>query len=239
MLELSKLSISFGGVRVINNLTMHIAQGERLVVLGPNGAGKTTLLRLIAGDIMPDQGNIHLDGQDITRLSQDARARAGLGRGFQKNNLFADFSLRENLILAAITRTGKTGAGRDPLYNQGLNRKAEAIAAQTGLDNIDLSVAKADYGTCRRLDLALALIGISRLILLDEPSSGIGPGGAAQIHSLIAGLSRDLTLLVIEHDLDLAFAIADRVAVMNQGQIIFTGSPDAARPVLKTLYDNA
>ncbi|MBA4492368.1 ABC transporter ATP-binding protein [Paracoccus sp. S1E-3] len=221
MLELSGLSLGFGGISVIRDLSLRVAPGERLVILGPNGAGKTSLLRLIAGELRPQQGNIWLHRRDITRDTVPSRARAGIGRGFQQTSLFTGMTLRENLSLAC---DGDAAA-------------MEQLAARAGLTDLDRPVAKVDYGTARRLDLALALAGNPRLLLLDEPASGIGPGGAVDLHALIAALPRDLTLVVIEHDLDLAFAIADRIAIMDRGRIVFDGAPEAARPALKATYD--
>ena len=237
MLELSGLWLGFGGVNVIRDLSLRVSKGERLVILGPNGAGKTSLLRLIAGEVRPDEGRIWLEARDITRDPSSTRARLGIGRGFQQASLFSSFTLRENLILAAAAHAGRTGPGRDPLRDPALQEVAQCIARQAGLQGLDRPVSAVDYGTARRLDLALALAGAPRLLLLDEPASGIGPGGAAGIHALIAALPRDLTLIVIEHDLDLAFAIADRIAILDHGRIVFDGPPEAARPALKAIYD--
>lgn len=161
MLELAGLCLGFGGVNVIRDLSLRIQQGERLAILGPNGAGKTSLVRLIAGEQRPDAGQIRLGRRDITRDSVPARARAGIGRGFQQTSLFSGMTLRENLSLAA--RADRHEIAR--------------LARLTGLGDLDRPVAAVDYGTARRLDLALALAGNPRLLLLDEPASGIGPGG--------------------------------------------------------------
>ena len=237
MLELSGLWLGFGGVNVIRDLSLRVSKGERLVILGPNGAGKTSLLRLIAGEVRPDEGRIWLEARDITRDPSSTRARLGIGRGFQQASLFSSFTLRENLILAAAAHAGRTSWGGDPLRDPDLRDAAQRIAQHAGLQGLDRPVSAVDYGTARRLDLALALAGAPRLLLLDEPASGIGPGGAAGIHALIAALPRDLTLIVIEHDLDLAFAIADRIAILDHGRIVFDGPPEAARPALKAIYD--
>ena len=237
MLGLEGLSKNFGGVQVIRDLSLRVRAGERLVILGPNGAGKTTLLRLIAGEVLPDAGRILLNGRDIARLPPDARARSGLGRGFQTAALFEGFTAAENLILAEAMRQGRTGPGRDPLKDPGLQGRARDLAAQVGLTDPALPVSALDHGARRRLDLALALSGGARLLLLDEPASGFGPGGAGEIHALIAALPRDLTLIVIEHDLDLAFAVADRIVILDAGRIAFDGAPGDARPALKAIYD--
>lgn len=237
MLAIEGLSKAFGGVEVIRDLSLRLGTGERLVVLGPNGAGKTTLMRLIAGETAPDRGRILIDGVDITRLPADARARAGLGRSFQRPALFESLTLAENLILAAAAKAGRAGIGRDPLRDTALRAEAERCAALAGLVDLSRPVAAADHGTRRRLDLALALAGPPRLLLLDEPASGIGPGGAQELHALIAELPRGLAMMVIEHDLDLAFAIADRIAILDRGRIVFDGRPEQARAALSAIYD--
>ncbi|MFV0408998.1 MAG: ABC transporter ATP-binding protein [Paracoccus sp. (in: a-proteobacteria)] len=237
MLRLEGIAKSFGGVEVISGLSLEVPAGERLVILGPNGAGKTTLMRLIAGEIRPDAGHILLDGRDTTRLPPEARARAGLGRGFQQVSLFDAFTVEENLIAAAAAAAGRIGPGRDPLRDPGLREAAHLAARRAGLDGLSRQAGMVDHGNRRRLDLAMALSGAPRLLLLDEPASGFGPGGAAEIHTLIAGLPHDLTLIVIEHDLDLAFAIAGRIVVLDRGRIIFDGAPADARPVLRAIYD--
>ncbi|MFD1794856.1 ATP-binding cassette domain-containing protein [Paracoccus aurantiacus] len=237
MLSVERLGKSFGSVEVIRNVTLTVNAGERLVILGPNGAGKTTLMRLIAGEIAPDTGHIRLDGQDVTALPPDARARAGLGRGFQTASLFESFSIAENLILAIAARMNGARFGRDPLKSHDLRHRARAAARQVGIADPDAPVASIDHGTRRRLDLALAMSGGAKLLLLDEPASGFGPGGAREIHDLIAGLPKHLTLLVIEHDLDLAFAIADRIVILDAGGIAHEGPPSTARPVLRAIYD--
>lgn len=225
MLSVEGLTKSFGEVPVIRDLSLRVAAGERLVILGPNGAGKTTLLRLIAGEIAPDAGRITLDGRDITRLPTHARARAGIGRSFQTTALFENFTIAENLSLAATARRGHA-------------RKASRtgwLADHFGLHPVARPVSALDHGTRRALDLAMALAGDPRLILLDEPASGLGPGGL--MRDMIARLPRDLTMILIEHDLDLAFALADRVVILDGGRIVFDGAPEAARPVLKAIYD--
>lgn len=236
MLSVEGLHKSFGGVDVIRNLTLSIMRGERLVILGPNGAGKTTLFRLIAGETVPDTGTILLNGADITQAPPHVRARAGLGRSFQQAALFERFTLQENLILAAAAGWRRS-RGSDPLRDLGLRRTAHDIAERVGLVDLERPVSKVDHGTRRRLDIGLALAGKPKLLLLDEPASGFGPGGERQIHDLIANLTQELTIIVIEHDLDLAFSVADRIVILDAGQIAFDGKPKDARPALKAIYD--
>ena len=225
MLIVEGLTKSFGAVPVIRDLSLRVEAGERLVILGPNGAGKTTLLRLIAGEIAPDAGRITLDGRDITRLPAHARAQSGIGRSFQTTALFENFTIAENLMAAAMARRSHASP----------KSRAGWLADHFGLWPITRPVAALDHGTRRALDLAMALAGDPRLVLMDEPSSGLGPGGL--LHNPIGKLPRDLTMILIEHDLDLAFALADRVLILNAGRVAFDGAPDAARPVLKAIYD--
>ena len=237
MLAIAGLTRRFGTVTVIPDLTLRVAPGQRLVILGPNGAGKTTLLRLIAGEIPADAGRITMAGRDITPLSADARARAGLGRSFQTTALFESFTIAQNLTMAARARQSRAGPGRDPLRDPRLAAEAAALADMFDLHPVSRPIAALDHGTRRKLDLAMALAGGPRLVLLDEPASGFGPGGAAHIHDLIAALPRNLTLIVIEHDLELAFALADRIVILDAGRIVFDGAPAGARPVLRAIYD--
>lgn len=225
MLIVEGLTKSFGAVPVISDLSLRVETGERLVILGPNGAGKTTLLRLIAGEIAPDAGRITLDGRDITRLPAHARAQSGIGRSFQTTALFENFTIAENLMAAAMARRSHASP----------KSRAGWPADHFSLWPITRPVAALDHGTRRALDLAMALAGDPRLVLMDEPSSGLGPGGL--LHNPIGKLPRDLTMILIEHDLDLAFALADRVLILNAGRVAFDGAPDAARPVLKAIYD--
>ncbi|WBU60298.1 ABC transporter ATP-binding protein [Paracoccus albus] len=234
MLSVKGLHKSFGGVEVIRDLTLSVMRGERLVILGPNGAGKTTLFRLIAGEITPEAGKIVLKDNDITHDPPHVRARAGLGRSFQQATLFERFTLEENLIIAGLEQRS---IGGDPLRDPALRRAARDIAEQVGLVDLERPARDIDHGNRRRLDLGLALAGRPDVLLLDEPASGFGPGGARQIHDLIANLPRDLTIIVIEHDLDLAFSVAERIVVLDAGRIAFDGGPSGARPALKAIYD--
>lgn len=241
MLVIEGLRKNFGAVPIIRDLSLRVERGERVVILGPNGAGKTTLLRLIAGEIAPDQGRITCTGRDITRLPVHARARMGLGRSFQTPALFEGFTIAANLAMAAGRprnhRNDRPRPSDGPRPNDHAlpPRDPGWLADHFGLHPLDRPVAGLDHGTRRELDLAMALAGGPRLILLDEPASGLGAAGG--LYDQIAGLPRDLTMIVIEHDLDLAFALADRVVILKAGQIAFDGAPAAARPVLDAIYD--
>jgi branched-chain amino acid transport system ATP-binding protein len=225
MLETEKLSKSFGSLTAANNVSLRLEKGERRVVLGPNGAGKTTLFNLLAGELRPTSGRILLDGVDVTPLSVDARARLGLARSYQKNNLFNELTVRENLALAVATSIGVSAwLLTDTLADRGIANAVAEVAALTSLrDLLPIRVDRISYGARRQLEVALALATRPRILLMDEPTSGIGPAMIAAFHGLLKSLPRDLTILIIEHDMDLAFGVADRITVMNHGEVVFEG----------------
>jgi len=225
MLETEGLSKSFGSLVAVNHVSLRLEKGERRVVLGPNGAGKTTLFNLLAGELRPTAGHIRIGGLDVSAQPVDARARLGLARSYQKNNLFNELTVRENLALAVATSTGASAwLLTDTLADRGIADAIAEIAALTGLsDLLSMRVERISYGARRQLEFALALATRPRILLMDEPTSGIGPEMMAAFHGLLQSLPRDLTILIIEHDMDLAFSIADRITVMNYGEVVFEG----------------
>ena len=230
-LEVRQLSKSFGGVQVTQNVSFSVAVGERRILLGPNGAGKTTLFNLLVGAIKPCSGDIVLDGISITKLSMSQRARAGMARSYQKNNIFPDLSVHENLLLAAATGLGKTTSlMRDSFADKRVRRTAQEVAERILVtDVLTLAARHTSYGVRRQLEIGIALAANPRILLLDEPTSGIGPHMVERFYRIFAQLPSDISIIVIEHDLDLAFRIADSVTVLNFGQVIFDGSPQEAR----------
>jgi len=240
MLEVRNLDKSFGALHVTRGVSMRLEKGERRVVLGPNGAGKTTLFNLLAGTLKPDSGEILIDRTPVTGLSVERRARLGLSRSYQKNNLFESLSVRENLMLAAMVALGRAhgllpARAADPEVAE----TVAEIAARVGLTELlDIPVRSASYGDRRRLEVGLALATRPKIVLLDEPTSGVGPGMIERFPKLLKSLPRDLTVLIIEHDLDLGFDIADRITVLNHGEVVFEGTPDETRasPVVKEIY---
>ncbi|MGF1627433.1 MAG: ABC transporter ATP-binding protein [Alphaproteobacteria bacterium] len=231
MLEARALQKSFGALTVASAVSLQVAAGERRVVLGPNGAGKTTLFNLLVGELKPDSGSVLMGDRDVTALSVDARARLGLARSYQRNTLFAGLSVRENLCLAAATAQGRAGAlFADTLTDRNVAATVSEVAALVGLAAlIDAPVEAVPYGARRQLELGLALATRPKVLLMDEPTSGIGPGGIAAFHTILRALPAELTVLIVEHDMDLAFDVADRVTVLNHGEVVFDGSPQAAR----------
>ncbi len=240
MLEVTELCKSFGGLRVSRNIAMKLEKGERRVVLGPNGAGKTTLFNLLAGTLQPTSGEIRLDGERITDLNVEQRARLGLSRSYQKNNLFEGLTVRENLALAAATARGGTSSFFSRIHeSREVRETIEEVAEMVALaDKLDLGVAHASYGNRRQLEVGLALATKPKLLLMDEPTSGVGPGMIDAFHRLIASLPRELTIVIIEHDLDLGFDVADRITVLNYGEVVFEGTPDETKgsDVVKEIY---
>ena len=231
MLEVRDLCKSFGGHRVTRNVSFHLERGARQVILGPNGAGKTTLFNLLAGTLRPTSGDIVLDGRSIASLSVDDRAKAGISRSYQKNNLFEGLSVRDNLSLAAAAGLGLTGSLlRDSFRNREVCAIVEDVSAQVSLASVlDLPVNEISYGNRRQLEVGLALATRPKLLLMDEPTSGIGPDMIEAFTALLKGLPKSLTVLVIEHDMKLAFDVADRMTVLNYGEVVFDGRPEDAR----------
>ena len=231
MLEVRNLTKSFGALKVTNAVSLAVQPGERRVVLGPNGAGKTTLFNLLVGELKADSGAILIGGRDVTALSVDARARLGLARSYQRNNLFSGLSVRDNLCLAAATAQGRAAAlFRDTLDDPAVSETVQAVAAQVDLTELlSHMVDSIPYGARRKLELGLALATRPQVLLMDEPTSGIGPGGVEAFHTMLLGLPAELTVLIVEHDMDLAFTVADRITVLNYGEVVFDGPPEAAR----------
>ena len=231
MLRATNLCKTFGALQATHDVTLRLAPGARHALIGPNGAGKTTLFNLLAGEILPDTGTIELNGQDVTKASPNRRARAGLARSFQRNNLFDSESVLQNLLLADIASRG-TGwhFWRRLATDRAANARAEVIAEQTGLtDYLKTTVSSLSYGARRQLEVGLALIGQPKILLLDEPAAGMSAGETDRMLGLISSLPRDLTILIVEHDMDLVFAHADCITVLNYGQVLFQGTPAEVR----------
>ena len=231
MLEVAGLCKSFGSLVVIDNVSLRLDKGERRVLLGPNGAGKTTLFNLLAGELVPDSGDIRMDGKPVTHMAVEQRARMGLSRSYQKNNLFNGLTVRENLSLATVAAMGLAGTlSRDVHRDPQIKHVVTDIAARVGLqDVLDLHVAECAYGYRRQLEVGIALAARPKVLLMDEPTSGVGPGMIRAFRRLLNTLPRDLTILIIEHDMDLAFDVADQITVLDYGKVVFEGTPEATR----------
>ena len=231
---------SFGGIAATRDLTLVLAQGARHALIGPNGAGKTTLVNLLTGMLAPSAGTITLDGADITALPTHRRARRGLVRTFQVNQLFSGFTPLETLALACAQRAGVGARMWRALGRRtAIVDEAAALLAQFHLrDEMDRPVSELAYGKRRLLEIAIAVAARPRVLLLDEPVAGVPAGESAEILDTLAALPADVSVLLIEHDMDLVFRFATRISVMVDGTLLAEGSADAiARdPRVKAVY---
>jgi branched-chain amino acid transport system ATP-binding protein len=217
----------FGSLVVASDINLAIPQGVRYALIGPNGAGKTTLINLITGMLRPDAGRIYLGDADITALSPDARVHQGLVRTFQINQLFPHLNALEAVTLAVCERQGVAGQWWKPLpaYADAVDEAHAILKSLTlGTDCYRLTRELA-YGQQRLLEIALALATQPKVLLLDEPAAGVPHGESAELFSAIAGLSKDITILFIEHDMDIVFRFASRIIVMVGGRILVEGTP--------------
>ena len=223
MIEVRDLRRAFGGVVALDGVSLTLAEGERRAVIGPNGAGKTTLINALAGETAPTGGTIRLAGRDITRLRSWQRARLGLAHVYQRTELFAPLSARDNVALAVAARRGPYRVFRAPPRSE--RSEADAVLERVGLGGREGVAARAlSHGERRQLELAVALAQRPRVVLLDEPTAGMSPLETARITELIAGLDRALTILIVEHDMDVVFRLADRVTVLHEGRVIADGT---------------
>ena len=225
------LTKTFGGVTACENVTLDIAPGELHAVIGPNGAGKTTLIGQLAGEIAPNAGRIRFDGRDITTAPVHARSALGLARSFQVTSLFTDFTALDNVALAVQAHAGHSFRfWRDARQDPALRDPARAALADVGLaSRADVIVSRLSHGEHRQLELAMALATMPRLLLLDEPMAGLGPEESTRVVELLRGLKCKLAILLIEHDMEAVFALADRITVLVYGRVIASGAPAAIR----------
>jgi branched-chain amino acid transport system ATP-binding protein len=230
-LAVDRLAHQFGGLRALDDVSLQIAAGERLVILGPNGAGKTTLFNLVTGLLRPTAGRIRLFEQDVTALAPYRRARLGLGRTFQTTTLFPRLTVLDNVLLAVQGADGARFTLHRPLESfPRIYAQAETLLATWGLaDRRDVLAQRLSYGEQRQVELLLALAGAPRVLLLDEPTAGLSPAETASVAAMVRRFPRDLTLLLIEHDMDVALDLADRVVVLHQGRVLAEGDRDQIR----------
>jgi branched-chain amino acid transport system ATP-binding protein len=221
----------YGGLLVTNDVSLDLHAGEVHAVIGPNGAGKSTLVHLVSGLVRPDAGQIELQGREITRLPPHQRAALGLGRCFQITSIFGASTVRDNLRLALQCHRGSSFRffrRRDA--EPGLDAAAAALAERVGLErDLEVVAGALAHGAQRRLDLALALAGEPKILLLDEPMAGLGPDESQQLVQLIDRLRRHAAILLVEHDMDAVFRLADRVTVLVEGKVFAQGTPQEVR----------
>lgn len=225
--EVEALSKAFEGLHAVQGVSLRVEEGERRILIGPNGAGKTTLFNCIAGSLRATSGRVSVFGRDVTQLAEHRRAALGMARTFQISNVFTELTLLDNVVLAILGTDRRKWTLFRPAASYGAVRdRAHRALAEVGLeDRAGLRVQHVSYGERRQLELAIALGADRRLILLDEPCAGLSPGERQDISRIIAGLPRSVTVLMIEHDMDVALGLADRVSVLHRGAIIVEGTP--------------
>ena len=231
VLRLDHLRKSFGGLKVTNDVSLDVERGEIHAVIGPNGAGKTTLINQISGTLAPDGGRILFEGRDVTRLSLQRRVRAGLARSFQITCVLPGFSALENVALAVQARSGSSFR----FFRSARTERALSGAAMAALEQIGLAARAAtqagalSHGEKRQLELAIAIATEPHLLLLDEPLAGAGPEETERLIGLLRALKSRYAILLVEHDMQAVFALADRISVLVYGRVIATGSVEEIR----------
>lgn len=230
----------FGGLIAVDHVSLAVEPGEIHALIGPNGAGKTTLVNLISGLLPPDAGRLMLDGVDLTELPTHRRVRHGLSRCFQVTRVFESDSVLDNLLLAAQARAGSSfRCLRRRAAESALRDRALALARKVGLDGVlDRVAGTLPHGAQRQLDVALALAAQPKLLLLDEPLAGMGPEDSAQMVTLIQRLRAETAILLIEHDMDAVFQLADRISVLDYGRLLASGDVAYIRdhPEVQAVY---
>jgi branched-chain amino acid transport system ATP-binding protein len=229
----------FGGLRALGGVDLDVAQGERLAILGPNGAGKTTMFNVLAGDIRPTEGSVEIRGVDCTLLPPRSRPQLGVARTYQKTRLFPGLTVEDNLYLALVGERGRHFSLRrsstDQEWREVGHRAAEAVWLTDQLDEL---VSDLSHGQQRQLEVGMAVVTDPAVMMLDEPASGLSRGERERLTELLNGLSSEVTLLLIEHDMDVALEVADRVVVMADGEMVAGGTPDEIRhnPLVHEIY---
>jgi branched-chain amino acid transport system ATP-binding protein len=240
LLQVNGLVRRFGGLVATDNLQLDILTGELHALIGPNGAGKTTAIAQFAGELRQNAGTIHFDGEEISHLSTPARVRRGLARSFQITQVLPDDTAEDNVALAVQIRSGHSFRfWRDARGDAQLREPARRYLDEAGLAaRANIRAGDLAHGEQRQLELAMALAAEPRLLLLDEPMAGMGPAESRQMIDVLLRLKRRITLLLVEHDMDAVFALADRISVLVYGRCIATGSPDdiRANPDVRTAY---
>ncbi|MBI4560855.1 MAG: ABC transporter ATP-binding protein [Candidatus Rokubacteria bacterium] len=239
-LSLSNLSTAFGGLRAVDGVSLDVKPGERRAIIGPNGAGKTTLFNLISGELRPTEGRITLFGRDITQLSPHRRAALGLARTYQITNLFPQLTVLENCLLAVQALMPiKLYLHRALSRYPALFERARSVLQAVGLaDKAKETVRSLSHGEQRQLEIALALAGTPTLLLLDEPTAGLSPAESNMMTALLKKLDPAITILIIEHDMDVAFELTNRITVLHFGKVVADGLGEEvkANPLVQEIY---
>jgi len=227
LLRVENLAKRFDGIVATDHLGLTVESGELHAVIGPNGAGKTTLISQLGGQLAPDSGRIYFAGSDITAMPMYRRGLLGLARSFQITSLFLDLSVLDNVTLAVQAHAGHSFRfWHDVRAEKALREPARAALARVGLsDRADRITSALSHGEHRLIELAMALAGRPRMLLLDEPMAGLGPEESARMVEMLRALKKELTILLVEHDMEAVFALADRITVLVYGRVIATGAP--------------
>jgi branched-chain amino acid transport system ATP-binding protein len=229
-LEVRELSVSFGGVHAVSHVSFELRRGGILGIIGPNGAGKTTLFNVIAGDITPTSGSVAIKGVDCTRLPSRQRPRLGVARTYQKARTFEGLSVADNIYLALAGHRRRHRVVWRTAADRSLRAEAERVAESVWLgDHIETDAGELAHGQKRQLELGMAIATEPDVLMLDEPASGLSRGEREHLVELLEALPEKVTVLLIEHDMEVAFRIADRVVVMADGEMVTAGSPEAVR----------
>jgi branched-chain amino acid transport system ATP-binding protein len=240
ILRLRGVGRRFGGVHAVREVDLEVFPGERRAILGPNGAGKTTLFNVISGEFPPTAGRVDLFGQDVTNLPVRRRAKLGLTRTFQTSRLFLGLSVENNLYLAVLgVQRGHLRPVRLPGRDGAIRAQAQELAERVGLKKqLSTLVGSLSHGEQRQLEVAMARAGAPKLMMLDEPAAGLSRGERVALTQLLLALEPEVTLLLIEHDMDVALTVAERVTMMHDGRVIVEGTPAEIRanPLVHDLY---
>ena len=231
LLDVRNLSKSFGALKATDNVSLTLMPGEIHALIGPNGAGKSTLIKQIAGGLRSDAGTVHFAGQDVTPLSIVQRARAGLGRTFQISSLAMDYSVMQNVMLGALGQDGAVMRFFRPvMHRSDLRDRAMNALQRVGLEGLAAKrTADLSHGQRRQLEVAVALTLSPKVFLMDEPMAGLGTRGSQRMTGFLDGLRAEAPILLVEHDMDAVFALADRISVLVYGRIIATGTAEDIR----------
>ena len=240
LLQTRGISKSFGALKASSDVSLDLRPGEIHALIGPNGAGKSTLIKQIAGNMRPDSGTVHFLGQDVTALDTVARARRGLGRTFQISALAMEFTVLQNAVLGALGARGDVlRFFRPVMKDAALVEQAREALERVGLqDQAGMRTAELSHGQRRQLEVAVALTLQPKAFLMDEPMAGLGAGGSKRLTGFLDGLRAQAPILLVEHDMDAVFALADRISVLVYGQIIATGTAAEIRtnPEVRRAY---
>ena len=230
-LRVEGVGIRFGGLQALDDVSFSMEPGERRVIIGPNGAGKTTLFNIISGQLRPSAGSVHIFDHDATRLKSNQRAALGLARTFQITNLFPNLNVAENLMLAVQALQPMKRALHRPMrsYKEITDRTRSLLEEWNLWDKREELARHLSYGDQRELEILMALAGSPKLLLLDEPTAGLSTAETHMVVNVVRRLDPAITILLIEHDLDVAFELASRVMVLHQGRLLLEGSPDEVR----------